>query len=53
MDFIQDGGKIKKQKNIDHHGSKYILIVCHLPMPPTFSLVPTFKVHFYGGPYVQ
>jgi hypothetical protein len=33
IDLFQDGGKIKKGKNIDHHGID----------PPTFPLVPSFK----------
>ena len=43
-DLIQDGGQVKRQTDIDHHGPKYILIICHLPDPPTFSLPTTFKV---------
>jgi hypothetical protein len=36
--------KLKDKTDIDHHGPKYILIICHLPDPPTFSLPTTFKV---------
>ena len=43
-DLIQDGGQVKRQTDIDHHGPKYILIICHLPDPPIFSLPTTFKV---------
>ena len=42
-DLIQDGGQVKRQTDMDHHGPKYILIICHLPDPPTFSLPTTFK----------
>ncbi len=42
-DLIQDGGQVKRQTDIDHHGPKYILIISHLPDPPTFSLPTTFK----------
>ncbi len=42
-DLLQDGGKIKKGKNIDHQGPRTIPNICHLPDLPTFSLVPTFK----------
>ena len=45
-DLIQDGGQVKRQTDIDHHGPKYILIICHLPDPPIFSLPTTFNVHF-------
>jgi hypothetical protein len=41
--FVQDGVKIKRQKDIYHHCQKPIHIICHLPGPPTFSLVSTFK----------
>jgi hypothetical protein len=39
IDLFQDGGKIKKGKNIDHHG----------PDPPTSPLVLTFKVSRVQG----
>ncbi len=39
IDLLQDGGKIIKKKNIDHHCSRTIPNFCHLPYPPTFSLV--------------
>jgi hypothetical protein len=42
-DLIQDGGQIKRQKDIDHHSPKYTAIICHLRDPPHFSLVPTFN----------
>ncbi len=41
----QDGRKSKRQKDIDHHDPKHIPNICHLPDPPTFLLVPTFKVN--------
>ncbi len=43
IDLLQDGGKIKKGKNIHHHSPGTILNICHLQDPPTISLVPTFK----------
>jgi hypothetical protein len=44
IDLIQIGGKIKSQKDIDHHGPKNIPIICHIRDPLCFSLVPpTFK----------
>jgi hypothetical protein len=43
VDLLQDGGKIKKEKSIDHHRPRTFPKICHLPDPPTFSLVPTFK----------
>jgi hypothetical protein len=46
-DLIQDGGQVKRQTDIDHHGPKYILIICHLPDPPIFSLPTTFKSYKY------
>jgi hypothetical protein len=45
--FIQDGDKIKIQKDICHHGPKPIPIIFQLPDPPTFSLLPTFKYYTY------
>ncbi len=41
---LLDGGKIEKGKNIDHHSPGTIPNICHLPDPPTISLVPIFKV---------
>jgi hypothetical protein len=38
--------KLKDKTDIDHHGPKYILIICHLPDPPTFSLPTNFKTVF-------
>jgi hypothetical protein len=35
--------KLKEEKDIYHHGPKHILIICHLPDPPSFSLHTTFK----------
>jgi hypothetical protein len=54
-DLIQDGGQVKRQTDIDHHGPKYILIICHLPDPPTFSLPTTFneqKLYTFSMRYV-
>jgi hypothetical protein len=39
--------KLKDKTDIDHHGPKYILIICHLPDPPTFSLPTTFKFQLF------
>ncbi len=42
IDFIRDGGKIKRQRDIYHHGPKPISIIFHDPHPSSFSLpVPT------------
>ncbi len=38
IDLIQDGGKIKRKKEIYH-----IPNICHLRDPPHFFLVTTFK----------
>ena len=35
IDLLQDGGKILKGKNIDHHSPRIIPNICHLPDPPT------------------
>ncbi len=35
---------MKKGKKIDHHSLISIQNLCHLPDPPTSSLVPTFKI---------
>jgi hypothetical protein len=42
--LFKDGGQIKIEKDIYHHGPKHILIICHLPDPPSFSLPTTFKI---------
>ncbi len=34
IDFIQDGGKIQRQKDLHHHGKRPIVVICHLPDPP-------------------
>jgi hypothetical protein len=47
IDVLQTGGKIKKGKNIHLLGPRTIPNICHLPDPPTFSLVPYFKVHIF------
>ncbi len=43
IELIQDGGQIKTQKDIYHYSPRPIPIICHLPDPPCFSLVTTFK----------
>jgi hypothetical protein len=43
MELIQDGGKIRRQKDIYHHGPRPIPFICHPLNPPLFSLVTTFK----------
>jgi hypothetical protein len=43
-ELFQDGCQIKREKDIYHHGPKHILIICHLPDPPSFSLPTTFKL---------
>ncbi len=43
IDLIQDYGKIKRQKDIHHHGPKHIPNLCHLRDPPHFSLVTNFN----------
>jgi hypothetical protein len=35
-DYLQDGDKMKKGKNNDHHDQGTIPNICHLPDPPTF-----------------
>ncbi len=42
-EFFQDGSKIKREKDIYHHGPKPIPIICPLPEPPSFSLPITFN----------
>jgi hypothetical protein len=44
IDFTQDGGKLKRQKDIYHHGPKPLSIICHLPDPPSshWSLLLSF-----------
>jgi hypothetical protein len=45
-ELFQDGGQIKREKVIYHHGPKHIPIICHLPDPPSFSLTTTFNDPF-------
>ncbi len=33
-ELFQDGGQIKIEKDIYHHGPKHMPIICHLPDPP-------------------
>jgi hypothetical protein len=42
-EIFQDGGQIKREKDMYHHGPKHIPIICHLPDPPSFSLPTTFN----------
>jgi hypothetical protein len=42
-DLLQDGGKTKKRKNIDHQDPRTIPNICHLPELPTFPLAHSFK----------
>jgi hypothetical protein len=39
VELIQDGGQIKRETDIYHHGPGPISIICQLPGPPCFSLV--------------
>jgi hypothetical protein len=41
---LEDGGQIKREKDIFHCSLRPISIICKLPNPPCFSLVTTFKV---------
>jgi hypothetical protein len=43
IELIQDGGQIKRETDIYHHGLGPISIVGQLPGPPCFSLVTTLK----------
>jgi hypothetical protein len=43
IELIQDGGHIKREKDIYHHGPGPKPIICPRPDPPTFSLPTTFK----------
>jgi hypothetical protein len=43
-ELFQDGGQLKREKDIHHHGPRPISIICHLPDPYCFSLVTTFKL---------
>ncbi len=45
--LFQDGGQIKRENDIYHHAPRPISITCHLPAPPYFSLVTTFKCPSY------
>jgi hypothetical protein len=42
-ELFQDGGQIKREKDIHHHRPKHIPIICHLPDPPSFTLSTTFN----------
>jgi hypothetical protein len=35
--------KTTTTKNIDHHGPRHILFICHLPDPPYLSLVTALR----------
>jgi hypothetical protein len=41
----KDDSKIKRETNLDRHGSRPIINVCHLLGPPSFSLQTTFNVN--------
>jgi hypothetical protein len=42
--FIEDGGKIKRQKNVEHHGLRALLLnICQLTDP---SLVTIFEFDY-------
>jgi hypothetical protein len=43
-EFFQDGGQIKREKDICQHGRKHIPIICQFPDPPSFSLPTTFQL---------
>ncbi len=43
IELIQDGGQIKREADIYHHGPGSISIICQLPGPPCFLLETTFK----------
>jgi hypothetical protein len=47
---IQDGGQIKREQDIYHHGPRPISIICHLPDPPCFSQVTTFNIFSFSLP---
>jgi hypothetical protein len=47
---MQDGDKIKRQKDNHHHGPIPFHNYRQLPVPPTFSLVPTFNMEFLFCP---
>jgi hypothetical protein len=42
-ELFQDGGQIKREKDIYHHCPKHIPIICHLLDPPSFALPTAFK----------
>ncbi len=41
-DLFQDGGQIKKEKDIYHHAPNHIPIICNLLDPPSFYPLPLF-----------
>ncbi len=43
IELFQAGGQVKRGKDIYHHGPRPISITCHLPDPPCFSSVTTYK----------
>jgi hypothetical protein len=44
IEIIEDGGQIKREKDIYQHiGPRPIPIICHLSDPPFFSLFTTFN----------
>ncbi len=52
-EFFQDGGQIKREKDIWHHSPKHILIFCQFPDPPSFSLPTTFNRIFSDNQHVK
>ncbi len=43
IDLIQDGGRFKRQKDIDHQNHMHIPIICHLRTPP--PLISHWSLH--------
>jgi hypothetical protein len=55
MDKIKDDSKIKRETSLDRHGLRPIPNVCHIPVPPWFSLQTTFNGFYLTkyGPLVH
>jgi hypothetical protein len=51
--IIPDGGQIKREKDVYHHGPIPISIICYLPDPLWFSLVTTFKYIYICILYIR
>jgi hypothetical protein len=43
-ELIQDGGQIKRETDIYHHGPRPQSIICQLPDPPFYSLVAPLTI---------